>query len=108
MIDTILLQMSPNTLNFIMIGGMVVVFYLFMIRPQQKKQKDQKLFREQLKKGDAVITIGGIYGKITGFEGETVFVEVDKGMKIKIEKSAISSESTQKLHQAKAEKAEAK
>lgn len=104
MINTVLLQMSSGGMNLVLIGGMVVVFYLFMIRPQQKKQKEQRSFRETLKKGDPIITIGGIYGKIISFEGETVFVEVDKGMKIKIEKSAISSESSQKLQKAKADK----
>jgi hypothetical protein len=48
---------------FIMIGGFIIIFYFFMIRPQQKKQKDQKKFIEETKKGDMVVTLGGIHGK---------------------------------------------
>ncbi len=50
--------------NLLMIGLIVVVFYFFMIRPQAKKQKEEKKFRESIKKGDKVVTVGGIHGKI--------------------------------------------
>ncbi len=69
---------------------MVAVLYFFMFRPQQKKQKDQKKMVEQLKKGDEVVTIGGIHGKIYSVEDETVVLEVDKNAKMKVLKSAIS------------------
>jgi preprotein translocase subunit YajC len=49
--------------NILLFGGIIVIFYLFMIRPQQKKQKDQKKFIEAVKKGDMIVTIGGIHGK---------------------------------------------
>ena len=68
----------------------VVVFWLFMIRPQMKKAKDEKKFREGLSMGDKVITIGGIHAKITGIQDTTFTIEVEGGVKLKIEKSAVS------------------
>jgi preprotein translocase subunit YajC len=65
-----------------------------MIRPQQKKQKDQKKFIGAIKKGDQVVTLGGIHGKIATIEENTVTLEVDRGARIKMEKSAISFESS--------------
>jgi len=94
----ILLQAAPQggigggLPNIMLIVGMIVVFYFFMIRPQQKKQKEAKKFRENLKKGDNVITAGGILGKIVAVEGDTVQIEVDRGMKLKMQKSSISNE----------------
>ena len=97
MFNFVLLQMSQstaNTMNLVMIGGIIVIFYFFMIRPQQKKQKDQKKFIEEVKKGDHVVTIGGIHGRIAEIEGDTIILEVEKGGRIKFSKSAISMEST--------------
>ena len=68
----------------------VVVFYMFFIRPQSKKAKEQKKFREALKKGDRVVTIGGIHGKIAEVKDTTVIIEVEGGNRLKMEKSAIS------------------
>ena len=68
----------------------IVVFYFFMIRPQMKKQKELKKFREALKKGDKVITSGGIYGTVTEIKGDnSVIVEIADNVKVKIDKSAI-------------------
>lgn len=67
----------------------IVVFYFFMIRPQMKKQKELRKFREELKKGDKIVTIGGVHGKITEIGDTTVIVEVEDKMKLKIDKSAI-------------------
>ena len=67
MIKTLLLQASTGGANytqFIMLAGMVAIFYFFFIRPQQKKQKDQKKFIEAIKKGDQVVTLGGIHLKL--------------------------------------------
>jgi len=82
--------------NIILWVGIFVVFYFFMIRPQQKKQKDQKGFIDNLKKGDNVVTIGGLHGKVYAIEGTTVTVEVDKGVKLTFEKTAISREASSK------------
>ena len=75
----------------LMFGAIIVVFYFFMIRPQQKKQKQEKLFRENLGKGDRVMTIGGIYGRILSANADDphLMVEIDNGVKIKVEKSAV-------------------
>ncbi len=80
--------------SFIIMGGVIVVFYFFMIRPQQKKAKDQKKFTEEIKKGDYVVTIGGAHGYVAETEGETFILEVEKGGRIRFNKSAISMEAT--------------
>ncbi len=83
--------------NFIMIGGMIVIFYFFFIRPQQKKQKDQKSFIHEIKKGDRIVTMGGIHGKVHAVEESTISMEIDKGFKMTIEKSSISLDATKRL-----------
>jgi preprotein translocase subunit YajC len=80
--------------QFIPLILIVVVFYFFMIRPQVKKTKEQKKFRENIAKGDKIVTIGGIHGKITEVQETTVVIEVEGGNKLKIEKNAISMDST--------------
>jgi preprotein translocase subunit YajC len=75
--------------QLIMLVMIVVVFYFFMIRPQMKKQKELKKFRENLAVGDKVVTIGGIHGKILEVADSTVLVK-SEGTKIRFEKSAIS------------------
>jgi len=67
----------------------IVVFYLFMIRPQVKKQKELKQYRQALQNGDKVITTGGIYGKIVGVSDQTVILEVEDQSRIKVDKNAI-------------------
>ena len=70
------------------------MFYFFMIRPQQKKAKEQKKFIEEVKKGDYVITIGGAHGYVAELDGDTFILEVEKGGRIRFNKSAISLEAT--------------
>jgi preprotein translocase subunit YajC len=69
---------------------MIGVFYFFMIRPQMKKQKELKKFREGLKAGDKIVTIGGIHGKILEISDATVLIQ-SEGTKLRLEKSAVSS-----------------
>lgn len=88
--------------SLILFGGIAIVFYFFMIRPQQKKQKDQKSFISEIKKGDHIVTIGGIHGRIADMDDETVTLDVEKGAKIKFERSAISLEATKKQSDKKA------
>lgn len=93
----ILLQAQGGGNNYttlIMMGGILVVFYFFMIRPQQKKAKESKKFVEELKRGDKVVTIGGAHGEIAELDGETFILEVEKGGRIRFNKSAISMEAT--------------
>ena len=73
----------------------LVVFYFFFIRPQTKKNKDLKKFREALKKGDKVITIGGIHGKVAEIKETTVVVDLGNQMKMTFEKSAIAMDTQQ-------------
>ena len=80
---------GANIMTFVMMGGIFVVFYFFFIRPQQKKQKEEKQFRESLQKGDKIITLGGIYGKITSVDDTTILIEVDEGVKLKMDKSSV-------------------
>ena len=86
----ILLQTSDPIINlmpFVLIG---LIFYFFMIRPQIKKQKEEVKFRSELKKGDEIVTIGGIHAKILEINKETVLIQANGGnSKLKIQKSAI-------------------
>ena len=70
----------------------MLIFYFFMIRPQQKKQKDLKIFRESLKKGADVVTSGGIYGKIASISDQKITLQVDKSTNIVVSKESISHE----------------
>jgi len=100
MIATILAQASTgsNFGTFIPMILIIVVFYFFMIRPQVKKQKDQKKYVEELKKGDKVITTAGIHGRIVDVLDTTFLVEIDNGVKVKFDKSAISLEASKALN----------
>ncbi len=87
----------PTTAIFF--GLMILVFWLFFIRPQAKKQKQQKLFLENLQKGDKVVTIAGIHGAVNKVnEDGTISLEINPGSYIRIEKSAISMEWTNQLN----------
>ena len=98
MIFSILLQAQGPTqspyFSFLFFGAIILIFYFFMIRPQQKKAKDQKKFIEEIKKGDYVVTIGGAHGYIAELEGDTFILEVEKGGRIRFNKSAISLDAT--------------
>ena len=75
--------------NILFIGLMFFVFYFFMIRPQMKKQKELKKFREGLTKGDHIVSIGGIHGRILEVTDTTVLIETEK-TKIRLDKSAVN------------------
>ena len=75
--------------NIIFIVALVAIFYFFMIRPQSKRQKEIKKFRDSLKQGDKVITAGGIHGKIKNVKENTVILEIADGMNITVEKTSI-------------------
>ncbi len=101
---------QPNSsFSLIMMGAIILVFWLFMIRPQAKKAKDQKKFIENLQKGDKIVTIAGIHGTINKVnEDNTLQLETNPGSYMKIEKSAISMEWTQQLSKNVAVEAEKK
>ena len=98
MIKPLLLQAGGDYTQFLMLGGMVAIFYFFFIRPQQKKQKDQKKFIEEIKKGDSVVTLGGIHGKVVAIEDGIITLDVDRGNKLLVEKSSISLESSKRVY----------
>lgn len=80
---------SGNWSFLVMMGLIFVVMYFFMIRPQQKKQKELAKFRSSLEKGDKVVTLGGIYGVVVEVKEQYVLVEVDSNVKLRVDKSAI-------------------
>ena len=94
----ILLMMDPqgknsSSFSLVFMGLMILVFWLFMIRPQAKKAKQQKTFINDLKKGDKVVTIAGIHGTVNKInEDGTLMLEVSPGSYLKIEKSTVSME----------------
>ena len=98
MLQFILLQASSgqNGLigNLILLGGIAIIFYFFMIRPQQKKQRDQRTFIGAVKKGDMVVTVGGLHGRVVAIDENSVTLEVDRGARIKFEKTSISLEAS--------------
>ena len=76
------------TLIFILL--LLLIFYFFMIRPQQKKQKQIEEYRSKLSKGDKIITIGGLHGKITDVQEKVFVIEIADNVKITIEKAAVA------------------
>jgi len=103
---SILLQATPDAgagqyFQLVFFGLIILIFYFFMIRPQQKKAKEQRKFIEEIKKGDYVVTIGGAHGYVGELEGDTFILEVEKGGRIRFNKSAISLEATRQANSKK-------
>ena len=82
---------SASLITFLPIILIFVIFYFFMIRPQNKKQKETERMINALKKGDKVITIGGIHGTVSSVKEKTIIVKVDDNCKIEFNRTAISS-----------------
>ncbi len=80
--------------QFIMIGLIILIMYLFMFRPQMKKMKVEREFKDKLQKNDKVVTIGGIHGRIVEIADKTFLLEVDNNVKLRVEKTAISAEAS--------------
>ena len=80
---------------WIMLALIFVVMWFFMIRPQRKQQKELQNFRDSLKKGDKVVTIGGIYGTVTEIKEGSVLIEVDNNVKIRVSKQALVKDFTE-------------
>jgi preprotein translocase subunit YajC len=95
-----LLMMQPQGqeqnpfMSFLPLLLIVVVFYFFMIRPQMKRQKEVRKFRDSLAKGDKVITTGGIYGRIIEVKETSVILEIATGVQIKVDKNGIIKDLT--------------
>lgn len=95
-----LLMMQPQgqdanpLMSFLPLLLIVVVFYFFMIRPQMKRQKEVRNFREKLAKGDKVVTTGGIYGRIVEVKETYVVLEIARDVEIKVDKNGIIKDMT--------------
>ena len=76
--------------NWILIGGMIVIFYFFMIRPQQKARKKEQEMRDSLKAGDKIMTIGGIHGVIKKVDEDSFLIEVDGNVTLRVAKQAVT------------------
>jgi preprotein translocase subunit YajC len=88
---------SSGVMQIVFLVAIIGVFYLFMIRPQVKKQKMEAQFRTTLEKGTKVVTIGGIHGRIVEVQDKTFMIEIDTNVKVKVEKTAVSAEATKAL-----------
>jgi len=99
MTTTILLQAGGFGLQQLLpLGLIILVMYFFMIRPQMKKQKDQKKFADELKKGDKVITTAGLHGRIAEVGDTTIVIDTELGSKLRFDKSAISLDASKPLN----------
>lgn len=86
--------------QLLMMAAIFFIFYFFMIRPQMKRAKEQAAFIAELKKGDWVVTSGGIHGKIARINSDsTMMLEVDKATTLKVERAMIAVEHTKKLQE---------
>ena len=95
LLSNVLLQATPggegggSYMPIIMIVAMVAIFYFFMIRPQQKRQKDIQRSREAMKTGDKVILAGGIHGRIKEIADTNMIIEIAEGVRIRVDKSSV-------------------
>jgi preprotein translocase subunit YajC len=77
--------------NVILFGSIILIFYFMIIRPQQKRAKERKKLLESIKKGDKVITSGGIYGTVAGLDEKTVLVQIADNVKVKLDRGSIAT-----------------
>jgi preprotein translocase subunit YajC len=98
MINTlfVILQADASSpyMSFVMLALIIVVFYMFMIRPQMKRQKELRKFQEALQKGDKVIIAGGVFGKISDIKEDHIVVEISENVRIKVIKSTVLRDSS--------------
>ena len=94
MLLTLLLQVASGEglTSMLFPVAIAVVVYFFMIRPQQRKSADAKKFREGLTKGASVVTIGGLHGKVVELNEESVTIEVDRGTRLRFDRTTIARE----------------
>lgn len=84
-------QGGSQYMSIVMLVAIVGIFYFLMIRPQQKRAKEHKNFLESLKKGDKVITSGGLYGTITGITDDAITIEIAEKVRVKVEKGTVAT-----------------
>jgi preprotein translocase subunit YajC len=95
-LSTVLLQtdatpggVGGSSMSILMIVAMIAIFYFFMIRPQQKRQKDIQKAREAMKVGDKVVTAGGIHGRIKEIADHSMLIEIAEGVRIRVDKASV-------------------
>ena len=94
-------QQQPSALpTILMFGAIILVMWLFMIRPQRKQQKELEKFRSELKRGDKVVTAGGIYGVVDEIKDRSVLIKVDGDVKLRVDKNSIVRDFSQDTPQA--------
>lgn len=94
-------SMLMTVLPFVLI---IAIFYFFIIRPQNKKQKEAEQMRNAISKGDKVVTIGGIHGTVSSVKERTVIIKVEDGARIEFDRSAIASVISDKKASVKSDK----
>jgi preprotein translocase subunit YajC len=77
--------------NVILFGSIILIFYFMIIRPQQKRAKERKKLLESVKKGDKVVTSGGMYGTVAGLDEKTVLVQIADNVKVKLDRGSIAT-----------------
>ena len=82
---------ASNYMSLIFIGAVFAIFYFILIRPQQKRAKQHKDFLANLKKGDKIITSGGLYGTITGISDDSVTIEIAEKVRVKVDKGTVAA-----------------
>lgn len=99
LLSTLLLQAGgAGTINFLFLGAMLLIFWLFLIRPQAKRQREQKTFQDNLERGDEIVTSSGILGKITKIEDDIITIEIGNKAHLRITRNSISKEMTQAIY----------
>ncbi|MFM1745857.1 MAG: preprotein translocase subunit YajC [Bacteroidota bacterium] len=87
--------------QLVMILMIVVIFYFFMMRPQMKKAKQERAFKDSIVKGDKIVTIGGVHGKVVEVNDTTFMLEIADNVRVKLEKSAVSAEASKQFAEKK-------
>lgn len=99
MIESLLFLMQPQqgdsgsgiTSTLVMFGLIFLIFYFMIVRPQQKRQKERQKMLDAIKKGDKIITAGGMHGTVIGVEDKTVLVQIADNVKVKVDRSSVAS-----------------
>jgi preprotein translocase subunit YajC len=85
-------QEGPSLIsNLILFGSIIAIFYFMIIRPQQKREKERQSMLSALKKGDKVVTAGGLHGSVVGIEEKTLLVQIADNVKVKVERGSVTT-----------------
>jgi preprotein translocase subunit YajC len=85
-------QEGPSLIsNLILFGSIIAIFYFMIIRPQQKREKERQAMLGALKKGDKVVTAGGLHGSVVGIEEKTLLIQIADNVKVKVERGSVTT-----------------